>query len=100
MKGTMGKRIEFMDYQKLFDYFKDSHGITLLQTDMQEVCNIINKNRDEYAEWLAEQAFIAGADWNDALFMRNEGEKCEVIDFKTWLEKIKTDTEWTGNVNY
>ena len=29
-------------YQKLFDYMLKEHGVTMLETDMQEVCNIVN----------------------------------------------------------
>lgn len=31
-----------MNYQKLFDYFSREHGLTLLETEMQEICNIVN----------------------------------------------------------
>lgn len=30
-------------YQKLFDYMYDEHGVTLLQTDMQEIIRIVNE---------------------------------------------------------
>lgn len=32
-----------MDYQKLFNYMSEEHGLTLLQTDMQEICNIVRE---------------------------------------------------------
>ncbi len=32
-----------MNYQKLFNYLKEQHGITLLQHDMQEIINIVNE---------------------------------------------------------
>lgn len=32
-----------MDYQKLFKYMSEEHGVTLLETDMQEICNIVNE---------------------------------------------------------
>jgi hypothetical protein len=31
-----------MDYQELFNYMRNDHGVILLQTDMQEICNIVN----------------------------------------------------------
>ena len=30
-----------MNYQKLFEYMKDEHGVTLLESDMQEIQNIV-----------------------------------------------------------
>lgn len=32
-----------MNYQKLFNYMSEEHGVTLLETDMQEICNIVNE---------------------------------------------------------
>ena len=31
-----------MYYQELFDYMSKEHGVTLLETDMQEICRIVN----------------------------------------------------------
>ena len=43
------------------------------------------------ADLQSEQAFIAGADWNDALYIFvNQGIGVPV-DFKTWLENFKKD---------
>lgn len=36
-----------MRYQKLFNYMSKEHGVTLLETDMQEICNIVNEIQDE-----------------------------------------------------
>ena len=36
-----------MDYQKLFDYMKDEHGVTLLESDMQEIRNIVCGHKSE-----------------------------------------------------
>lgn len=30
-------------YQKLFEYMSNEHGVTLLQTDMQEIIHIVNQ---------------------------------------------------------
>jgi len=32
-----------MNYQKLFDYMIDEHGVTLLESDMSEIINIVNE---------------------------------------------------------
>jgi mevalonate pyrophosphate decarboxylase len=32
-----------MNYQKLFDYLSDEHGVTLLESDMSEIINIVNE---------------------------------------------------------
>lgn len=32
-----------MYYQKLFNYMSDEHDVILLETDMQEICNIVNE---------------------------------------------------------
>jgi len=32
-----------MDYQALFDYMNNEYGVTLLETDMQEIENIFKK---------------------------------------------------------
>jgi hypothetical protein len=32
-----------MNYQKLFDYLSDEHGVTLLESDMSEIVNIVNE---------------------------------------------------------
>ena len=32
-----------MNYQKLFDYISNEHGVTLLQQDMQDIVNIVNE---------------------------------------------------------
>lgn len=35
-----------MDYQKLFNYMSDEHDVILLETDMQEICNIVNEMQE------------------------------------------------------
>ena len=46
-----------------------------------------------FADWQSEQAFIAGADWNDALYIFvNQGIGVPV-DFKTWLVNFKKEQE-------
>ena len=32
-----------MNYQKLFDYFHEQHGISLFETDMQEIVRIVKE---------------------------------------------------------
>ena len=32
-----------MNYQKLFDYMSNEHGVTLLEQDMQEICKIVSE---------------------------------------------------------
>ena len=32
-----------MDYQKLFNYMRDEHHVILIETDMQEICKIVNE---------------------------------------------------------
>lgn len=36
-----------MRYQKLFDYLKNEHGVTLLQSDMQEIVRIVDEMRED-----------------------------------------------------
>lgn len=36
-----------MNYQKLFNYMQDEHGVTLLEQDMREICNIVNEMRGD-----------------------------------------------------
>lgn len=41
-----------MDYQKLFNYMSEEHGIILLQTDMQEIFRIVNEiQKNELSEF-------------------------------------------------
>lgn len=35
-----------MDYQKLFNYMSDEYDVILLETDMQEICNIVNEMQE------------------------------------------------------
>lgn len=35
-----------MKYQALFDYFHENHGVTLLESDMQEIVNIVKAMDD------------------------------------------------------
>ena len=55
-----------MNYQKLFDYMIDEHGVTLLESDMSEIINIVNEMQQvpkwqpieelinlEYGVWVA-----------------------------------------------
>lgn len=32
-----------MSYQSLFDYMSEQHNVTLLETDMQEICRIVEQ---------------------------------------------------------
>ena len=32
-----------MNYQKLFNYMRDEHGVTLLESDMREIVDIVNE---------------------------------------------------------
>ena len=36
-----------MNYQKLFDHMAENHGVTLLESDMQEICNIVEEMQTE-----------------------------------------------------
>jgi hypothetical protein len=36
-----------MKYTELFNYMSKEHGVTLLETDMQEICNIVNEMSNE-----------------------------------------------------
>lgn len=36
-----------MNYQKLFDYLSNEHGVTLLESEMQEICNIVNEMQNQ-----------------------------------------------------
>lgn len=36
-----------MDYQKLFNYMENEHGVTLLESDMQEIRNIVLGHESE-----------------------------------------------------
>jgi hypothetical protein len=35
-----------MNYQALFDYMYEQHGVTLLQTDMQEIVRIVEEMKE------------------------------------------------------
>jgi hypothetical protein len=43
-----------MNYQPLFDYLYDSHGVTLTQSEMQELINIVNAMKDVRSEQVKE----------------------------------------------
>lgn len=32
-----------MNYEKLFNYMSEQHNVTLLETDMQDICRIVNE---------------------------------------------------------
>lgn len=36
-----------MNYEKLFKYMSEEHGITFLESDMQEICNIVNETQGD-----------------------------------------------------
>lgn len=36
-----------MNYQKLFNYMSEEHGVTLLEQDMQEIRNIVNEMQSD-----------------------------------------------------
>jgi hypothetical protein len=36
-----------MNYQTLFEYMSREHGVTLLESDMQEICNIVNEMQNQ-----------------------------------------------------
>lgn len=38
-----------MSYQKLFDYMSKEHGVTLLESDMSEIINIVNEQHN--SQW-------------------------------------------------
>lgn len=39
-----------MNYQKLFNYMSKEHGVDLLESDMQEICNIVNEMQADNVE--------------------------------------------------
>lgn len=80
----MDKRIEFLKNSG-FDYEKfkldNEYSAANLLIAMQK-----------HAEWMAEQAFIAGYEWNDACYIylhENQNEK--PIDYEKWLKKFKKE---------
>lgn len=36
-----------MNYQKLFNYMSEEHGVVLLEQDMQEIRNIVNEMQSD-----------------------------------------------------
>lgn len=58
-----------MIYQKLFDYMSSEHGVTLLQTDMQEICRIVNQIDEEYNTALK----VEGKGKGRAVFFSKQG---------------------------
>lgn len=42
-----------MNYQKLFNYLAEQHGVTLLETDMQEIVNIVKEAEPPKSEWIS-----------------------------------------------
>lgn len=44
-----------MDYQELFNHMHDEHNLILLESEMQEIINIVNKIQDdEETKWIME----------------------------------------------
>jgi len=60
-----------MNYQKLFDYMKNEHGVTLLETDMIEIERIVKEqtkdemysNMQGYLEYCNMVRYVAPKDW-------------------------------------
>lgn len=64
-----------MNYQKLFDYMLNEHGVTLLEQDMIEVCSIANELQEQEVgmKTLAFNSYKQGfKDAVDALQAANE----------------------------
>jgi len=36
-----------MDYTELFDYMYEQHGLLLLESEMQEICHIVKRIKEE-----------------------------------------------------
>jgi hypothetical protein len=50
-----------MEYQELFNYMKDEHGVTLLESEMQEVARICEKQNTAEGSKAAEHTAIMSA---------------------------------------
>jgi acyl carrier protein phosphodiesterase len=92
-----------MNYQKLFNYMSEEHGVVLLESDMQEICNIVNEMQSTKPELpscpecynncpskykLIKLAFEAGEEFNNQCFC-DECDYCQMA-----IEKAPSFQEW------
>lgn len=71
-----------MDYQKLFKYMSEEHGVTLLETDMQEICNIVNEMQNNA---LHKPPVIGSLPRNITIYRK--AKSMEYPYFSQWLNK-------------
>jgi len=68
-----------MNYQKLFDYISQNYGINLLESEMQEICNIVNEIQKEANECQNKEIDSVKSDISEQLPMYDVEELNEII---------------------
>jgi hypothetical protein len=95
MHGAIKTKI--MSYQKLFDYMSNEHGLTLLQTDMQDICSIINEMENESAKNTIKTKVLIIVDGGivQEVISNNLNIEIKILDFDDQSEEECCETEWS-----
>lgn len=74
-----------MNYQELFNYMHDEHDLILLESEMQEIINIVNKMQEFE---IIEKSFNAGQRYG-VYIQGGSYDKKDDVDLEDYLKSIK-----------
>lgn len=95
-KGERGETYPGVEYQQLFDYLYDNHGLTLLQSEMSDIIYLVHKYFPEFHENIPHQGAY-GEQWETfwkGIVCNADGSinidqvKKELYDFSFLLDQI------------
>lgn len=89
--------------QELFNYLKDEHDVTLLETDIEAIIRIVNKSNDKIIDTIKKIKVREEEVWKQSVFCREhnfnlEAEKLKAIEDE--LRKIARQIESDFNTGY
>jgi len=79
-----------MNYQKLFDYMIDEHGVTLLESDMSEIINIVNEMQ-QAPKWQPIEELI-NLEYGVWVAVKERAKRKE-----RWVYEVCEISEWTNH---
>ena len=75
--------------QELFNYLKDEHDVTLLDTDIEAIIRIVNKSNDKIINTIKKIKVREKEAWKQSVFCREHNFSLEAEKFKAIEDELR-----------
>ena len=75
--------------QELFNYLKEEHDVTLLDTDIEAIIRIVNKSNDKIIDTIKKIKVREEEVWKQSVFCRKHNFNLEAEKFKAIEDELR-----------